>query len=184
MDMKAGARLRVAGRIAVAAVCLFLFYRVTAAAVAFAGARSTAEHARVGTARHTRLASHRAVLGGAAALASADRAVVFVYAADCTPCNRNMWNWIDLLRSPNATAQFYAIATPKGKDPSYWSRFGQQVKVVDADSAVLDGVLSVPVTPTTLLIEKGVVTAEYRGGLSAAGKAEIAGFLHGTGDTR
>lgn|GEM_PF-3059143 len=134
--------------------------------------------ADLGTARFDTL---RDAGTGLRARVGSGRALIFVYAPDCGPCNSNMWNWIDVARRARGRPVRLVAVTPDrgGEAARYWAGLRGVVDVVAADTTALRDALHLQVTPATLLLENGVVRRQYVGPLTPAAKRRVIGFIEG-----
>lgn len=116
-----------------------------------------------------------------AAVARAERAIVFVYLPDCQVCHSNMANWIDIVgETRGADVELYAVAAVD--DPwalEYWRGLQRHVRVMAASPREVHGALGVGNTPATLLVQDGRVRGQILGALTPAAKAEVLRFARG-----
>ncbi|HEX8430347.1 MAG TPA: hypothetical protein VF625_03630 [Longimicrobium sp.] len=152
--------------------------RVASGVAEWRGAPGAGAAADLGAARSDTL---RDMGTGLRARVGAGRALIFVYAPDCGPCNSNMWNWIDVARRARGRPVRLVAATPDRSDDAarYWAGLRGVVDVVVADTTALRDALDLQVTPATLLVENGVVRRQYVGPLTPAAKRRVIGFIEG-----
>lgn len=116
-----------------------------------------------------------------AEIVAAERALVFVYSPDCSVCHANMANWIDLVGEfKGGPVSLYAVApmdTPRTH--AYWGHMSRHVRVITATPAEVHTALGVEGTPSTLLVERGVVRGAVAGSLTAAGRGQVRAFARG-----
>ena len=162
-----------------AGVLLLSGWKTARAAAAWARAPHAGERTGLATPRNTPL---RAESGSPlAAVARAERAIVFVYLPDCQVCHANMANWIDLVRETrDADVDLYAVAPVQTSAAlAYWAGLEPHVRVITAPPAEVQAALGVGNTPATLAVRKGQVRSETLGALTPAGKAEVLRFARG-----
>lgn len=117
--------------------------------------------------------------GPLAAAARARRAIVFVYAHDCSASNAGMWSWMDVVREARHAPVELLAVTPveSATAQAYWDGLERHVRVLAAPPAEVHGALGVGATPATLLVENGEVRGEILGALTGAGKAQVLDFV-------
>jgi hypothetical protein len=162
-----------------ACVLLLSGWKTARAAAAWARAPHAGERTGLATPRNAPVRAEGAA--PLAAVARAERAVVFVYLPDCQVCHANMANWIDLVaETRGAEVKLYAVAAVD--DPralAYWSGLEGHVRVMAAAPRQVHGALGVGSTPATLLVQDGRVRGQILGALTPAGKAEVLRFARG-----
>lgn len=158
------------------AVLLFSGFKAVAASAAFLNAASAGESTGLVVLRNDPVRAP--ATGPLTEIARAERAVVFIYSPDCAVCHANMVNWIDLVADlRDGPVPLYAVApmdTPAAR--AYWGSLSQYVRVVTAPPAAVHTGFAVEATPTTLLVERGVVHGEIVGALTGAALAQVRGF--------
>ncbi len=169
---------------AVLAVAIALSaWRTARAAAALASASSAGE--RTGTGVEVRRPLR--VPGGEsgapfARMAAPGRALVFVYAPDCGPCNAGMWSWTELVGAARGgPVRLHAVAP--GDAPGargYWRGLARWVDVAVSDTTTVHRALGVGSTPATLLVEDGVARHELLGPLTPAGRRRVEAFIEGS----
>lgn len=119
-----------------------------------------------------------------AAVAEAERAIVFVFAADCEVCHVNMANWTELVRTLRGREVALIALSPREKPGAreYWRELGRRVRVVTAPAEEIRAALGVESTPATLMVSRGRVRAEALGTLSAAAWTQFRLFGEGHED--
>lgn len=112
-----------------------------------------------------------------AEMASAERAIVFVFSPGCTVSAANMANWTELVRRTRGRVALFAVG-PVARDSAaaYWGALGRHVRVLSAPAEEIEAVLGVRATPVTLAVAKGRIRAEAPGPLRAAARAELLAF--------
>ncbi|MCA1792262.1 MAG: hypothetical protein LC667_21170 [Thioalkalivibrio sp.] len=169
-------RAWIAARTVLIAVLLFSGFKAVAASAAFLDAASAGESTGLVVLRSDPVRAP--ATGPLTEIARAERALVFIYSPDCAVCHANMVNWIDLVADlRDGPVRLYAVApmdTPAAR--AYWGSMSRYVRVVTATPATVHRAFVVEGTPTTLLVERGVVRGEIVGALTAAAIAQIRGF--------
>lgn len=114
-------------------------------------------------------------------LARLGKGLVFVFDPACGPCNRNMWNWIDIAREARKRAvPIYALALVSTRRPvTYWRGLGRTVRVLLTDTVTMTRRLGLRGTPSTVLLDRAVMRRVYYGQLTEREKREILHWLSG-----
>lgn len=104
--------------------------------------------------------------------------LILVFDTACGPCAVNMSNWVDLAHEARSRPVDLVALTvePAPGAAEYWSGWAG-VRVLAADTGVVRNDLRLQSTPTTLLVEDGVVRRAYVGPLGPASKAELTHWL-------
>lgn len=100
--------------------------------------------------------------------------LVMVFDTACGPCAVTMASWADLAREAGGRpVELIALTVEPARGAAeYWHGWSR-VRVLAADTATLRNDLRLQATPTTLLVEDGVVRKSYVGPLSPTAKAEL-----------
>jgi hypothetical protein len=160
---------------AAGAAVLLCGARTAAAVRSFAGAPALTEAVAAEGPRGFRAAAFHPAL---ATLTAPGRAVVLVYAADCAACADNMWNWVDVVRAADPAVRFYAVGpSDRPAPPEYWAGLDRRVAVAAADRRAVHQALRVDATPSTLLVQDGVVERTYVGLLTPAARRSVLRFV-------
>ncbi|HEX6369145.1 MAG TPA: hypothetical protein VF006_09435 [Longimicrobium sp.] len=116
-----------------------------------------------------------------AELASAERALVFVFSPGCTVSRANMANWTEIVRRTHGRDVALFAVGPVDADSaaSYWGELGRHVRVLTASAEEIDRALGVRATPVTLTLSNGRIQAETPGPLRAAARQEVLAFARG-----
>lgn len=117
--------------------------------------------------------------GAAVELGGLERAVLLVFDPACTPTRGNMWNWVDMLGTPEGHSVRAVAVTLEGIPGAaeFWRGLEGRVEVVAVDSAAMRDRLRVESTPATVLVEHGSVRRVYAGPLNALAKQEVVEWL-------
>lgn len=104
--------------------------------------------------------------------------VVMVFDTACGPCAVNMGNWADVVREARGrpVALLALTVEPGYGAAEYWSGWAG-VRVLAGDTATLRNDLRLHATPTTLIVEDGVVRKAYVGPLGPVAKAELVQWI-------
>ncbi|HEU0301017.1 MAG TPA: redoxin family protein [Longimicrobium sp.] len=151
-------------------------WKAARASVTIARAPRAGEQAGLATVRGAPVRAEAE--GPLAKITRAERAVVFIYAPDCSVCHANMANWIDLVGTlrGGATALYAVSPTDTPAARAYWGALERHVRVVIAAPAQVHRAFGVQATPATLLVQDGTVRGEIIGSLTAAGRAQVRRF--------
>lgn len=160
---------------ALLAVLLWSGVKTARAAAALARAPGAGERAGLVEPVNTPV---RATAPGLVKIAAAERALVFIYAPDCTVCHANMANWMDLVADlRGGPVRLFAVA-PSGTPAAlaYWGALSREVQIVTGTPAQMYGAFGVGSTPATLLVERGVVRGKVTGSLTGAAQRQVRAF--------
>jgi len=96
-------------------------------------------------------------------LNSLENVLILVFGTDCSPCDVNMPNWLDVMADSEArNLDIIAVSLAgRGNLVEYWSPLHGKITVAEADSATLVNA-NLASTPTTLLLNHGEIRYEYR----------------------
>ena len=108
-------------------------------------------------------------------------ALVFFYSSKCLTCGRNMPRWVDLvfdLKEKGLAVPIYAVQADDSVGSDYWrSLLPLVTKVTPRDHQLLQRLLHVRGTPSTIVVKNGTVVASYVGGVGDWRREHIVNLL-------
>lgn len=104
--------------------------------------------------------------------------LVMVFDTACGPCAVTMASWADLAREGRGRpVELIALTVEPARGAAEYWRGWSGVRVLAADTATLRNDLRLQATPTTLLVEDGVVRKAYVGPLSPVAMTELVQWI-------
>lgn len=114
---------------------------------------------------------------------SAKRGVLFVFQEECSICNENMHNWVDLMLAADSgrSIAFIALGTPRSRYTAvdYWRPYLGKLHLLGLAEPENLVRLEITGSPATGLVENGIVKSIFAGPLNRYEMDVIFNFIHG-----